>query len=245
MTGSLVTTARVAAFSNAREIVPPVRRGLVGWYNLQGAQDLALRNLAPAGVGKSATLFGTPTFTGSVMNSQSGVSGIETEHLETNEFTWLWAGYTLDTLVDVAHQPLVMGTFSGSSGASIHFINHSSSPAPAARLRMNAYDDSNTTATANVVDVAIPHLYAARVSNGQIIVNDLTAGIESAPVAFNASRVVTTRKIRMGSAYSATFAGTVVSLFGAVYQNVVLTSTELATLYPFIKAEMADHSLTI
>lgn len=246
--GNALVRARRASYTNAREVVPPVTRGLKSLRYYQGSEADVLRNLAPHGRTRlgiaNGTLVGTPTLTGTAMDSVSGVSGVDSGYYETEAFTLIWIGKVAGNLTSAATQVASIGTFNGSSGASIFVINHSISAFPAARVRAQAYDNSNTIATQNVTDSSIYHMYAQRVNVTNVRLRDATDGFDATPVAFDAGRAVAARTIREGTTYTASFAGSLTTAATAIY-DVDLTDAELTALYPFFQREMALHSITI
>lgn len=242
--GAHIGRASRAKYGNSRIVLPPYRAGLVGYGRCQGDEDRATRNLAPAKVGTVAALVGTPTFDGVYMNSLGALSGIETDLPETGRFTWIWIGKTSATLVGGANQPGVMGNFNGSSGSSLSIINHSVSAFPAARLSGQGYDDGNNLARQNVVNISLPRMVAFRRFDDEIVVNDLTAGLESPPTTLDSAEVIAARNIRIGTTYSGAFGGTSETAGWAIFTD-ALSDAALVRNYEFEKGYMAQDGIEI
>lgn len=252
-TGAIITRGRIPLFSDAKTVLPPIRRGLAS-LNLFQEEAKSLINFAPAGVGTEASLVGTPSWSADGMDcAQGGTHGIQTAIPQVTDYTMLWAGSTADTLVDVAHQPAVMGNYNGSSGTCIFIVNHASLAAPAARARAQAYGSANTLSSQNIVNVSAPALYAMRVrstggTNGfggaQII--DLTNNDIAVEAAFTAAIVVAARNHRIGCTYSGSFLGQSKSYMGSIYNDAYLTDAELATLHTYWQGYFSDlYSVTL
>jgi len=240
--GNALVNARLAFFENAVEVIPPVTRKLKGLWYFQGLQAAAIRNLAPGGL--SAVVFGVPTFDGDYMVSIGGSSGLQTQCPEVAEFTWIWAGTVTGNLSSSATQPGLMGTFNGSSGASMFVINHATDAFPSARVRANVYDNTNNIATQNVTDVDEPRCYACRVSPTGVKVKDLTGNLESTEVTFDAARVIPARNIRIGSTFSPSITGECKTSAAMIYED-DLTDSELDRIYAFLQTEMDRVEITI
>lgn len=241
--GYAVVAAKQATFGNAVEIIPPVTRGLRGIVYCQGTQAVAARNLCPGKRGAGITVLGTPTFQGTYMEAQCSVNGLETDIVETAALTWIWVGSVVSDLLTAATQPIMMGTFNGSSGASLWFNKHSTLAYPNASARAQAYDDNNTTAAQNIADVSQFRAYCSRVNAANVRHKDLTGNVE-ATTAFDQARVVSSRKVRIGTYHSSSAQG-ITRTAAALLFDVDLSDAELAQMYAFVKAEMALAGITV
>lgn len=249
--GASISRSAHALYGAAAVIVPPVRRGLVGYgrfqyddADLDAVASQVTRNLAPAGAGTRLTpVGGTPTYDGTYMLSDGDGAGLETALNDQEEVTYIVTACT-DAAMTGSDKPLLFGNYGNGGGTGLWLDSLTSPAHPQGRFRANTYDTSGN----NVVSVAIdnvvnPHMFAFRRAGGQIWVNNLTQSLESAPVAYDGA-VISALPLRVGRGYQPNFTGVAKNLQWAAFRA-ALTDDELVKLYQFEKAWLALFGISI
>lgn len=136
MSGGLELHAKEAIFDGAGEILAPGFKNLKAWHYCRKNEEYTIHNFAPDGADGSIT--GAPVYFETYVAFRSSDAFMTISAGETDSFTWLCAARNNDTLADVAHRPVYMGNYNGSSGASI-YVNAVGGGLPAGASNAQAY----------------------------------------------------------------------------------------------------------
>lgn len=247
-TGGLVARSATASYDNALTFIPSVgSRDGDGIYFHQGSETEATRNRSPAGAGQFATTTGAVVFTSTHIECVSGSAFLDSGHLEVATYTAFSVFQSSDTLVGGAHQFHPFGNFDGNSGSSIFLANHSTNPAPAARLRSQHYTGgtNNNIATVNVVDISQYVFAISCISETVSRIDDLTNGFSNEITPVAGARTVDATTMRIGSSRSAAALGFGNVVATGYFPNRYFDATQRALIYADVKAYLAQPAIGI
>jgi len=245
--GALIGRTLGASYDDSPTIFPGFNNDFGdGMYLFQGNEAQATRNRAPGGVGTSLTKVGDVVFNGAYVSGVPMSAYFESLHAEVGTYTAWGIIASDDTFVGGTHQPAAFGNFNGSSGSSIWINNHSSLPAPAARLRNNMYTTGgNNQAIVNVVDMTKWTFVVSKVSASISRIEDKTNGFSGDAATPTGTRVLAARNMRFLSTYSPSLTGTIKAAALGYLPSRILTDAEINGLYALMKAYMAQPGIGI
>jgi hypothetical protein len=216
--------------------------GLQFLHIMTGGLSLALRNWADGM--PAASVGGAPAESAGHLDFVSGSSWLQTQMSETADLTFLSVARSLDTLADLAHDPILIGNYAGGGDlvgvALFQGANNSN---------MNSRSTNGTvraTNAAGIADGAPGANWACRIgSTGTGLgsaVYQMTTGVQvvAAPAAgYTARSLTNANKVRIGSGYDTAFKGSSQHVVAAAW-NRVLTADERAAAYQWAKALSAS-----
>lgn len=232
------------------KIIPPVERGLEGWFCFDTAANRLGFNRA---LGKGdAKLVGNPTVFPAYTRFKGGSNFLETQIAETEKFTWFIVGKVpgplggtgtttaapyIGNYAGVATNPL------GGGGAELYHQTDTTLGGQA--WRVNAAGDGTTSSQATMADV--PTSWAVRAlrsdgANGTKVFN-LTTGVSSNQ-SLATARSLSSSPLRIGGAYGTTFLGET-DIAMAVAYSVALTDAEMATIKAALTKRMAALGINV
>ena len=240
--------------ANAIGFIPPVTRGLVGFFLHGSAAGPLGKNYAPGGA--DAAVVGSPVLSARSVRFKSLTNYLQTNLPQTADLTFLTVAKSTDTLVAGTNAtcPMFISNYSGprsadttktSYGASL-FLLGVAAGAPAANLRGGyaAYDGASGATNSASAQLALADasqfaMLAFTKSGTARKVYNKTAGTSATYDAGALVNDIATTLFRIGSGY-ADYAGLSDIAMTAVY-NVGLTDAEVETMYQFQKAFYARN----
>lgn len=215
------------------KVIPPVSRGLEGWFCLDTAIERIGFNRA---IGKAnAKVVGVPVVYATHARFKGGLNYIETTIAETAEFTIFVVGKAAGALGGTGTSTAVpyVGNYGGASnglsgGVELYHITDSTLTGQANRL--NSTGDGSTSASAQISDVAANwgiRCLRSSVAGGTQAWN-LTTGVKgNQPLSTN--RLLASVPLRIGGTYASTFNGESDISHVAIY-SVALTDEEITAI---------------
>lgn len=254
MSVKIISSDTVAPWNS--KVLPPVPRGLEGWFTFDTDASRFSRNRA---IGKAdAKIVGTPVAFAGYGRFKGLTNFIQTEIGETDEQTLIVVGRAVSPIpegsstVGDANTPFYLGNYRGSSitpgvsgvsyGTSLYHV------APATLTGGASRNNGSNAATSSVRSLSgeVPTDWAIRVlrakSGALLDVRNVTKGTSVAGTDSQA-RVLTDAKFRIGSGTQAFGAEVDISFAGI--HSVFLTDAELAAQVTVIRTRMARLGITV
>ncbi|AIR90238.1 hypothetical protein [Pseudomonas cremoricolorata] len=224
------------------KVIPPVSRGLEGWFCFDTSLDRIGYNRAS---GKAnARLVGVPSVFSTHARFKGGVNFLETAIAETEEFTVLVVGKAAGPLGGTGTATAVpyVGNYAGASpglagGLQLYHISDTTLTGQANRL--NSTGDGSTSAQSQISDVAANwgiRCLRSSGSGGNQTWN-LTTGVKGNQQ-LTTKRLLASVPLRIGGTYASTFGGESDVSHVAVY-SVALTDDEITVVAAAMRKRMA------
>ena len=252
MTLSLIVRNGAIA-TNPTGFRPPVTRGLVGWWFLDGTSlDKVRRNLAPAADGALSTVVGTPVPTTTGTEFVSKTSWIDTGIVDDSSeisLVGVWSGATalgqqtpFITAYGTGSAPGVTGPIGTLLQVRAHSV--SGSEVGFSYSYSNAGAGMLLDARSPAIDASIPRLYFGKYTGAAAYFRNYTAG--SAPVVVNGAARVPNgqRSFLLGSSVSGPSTQANKGLVAAIYKA-VLTNEEENLIGSFIRSYLGRRGITV
>lgn len=221
-----------------------------GIYLHQGdSVEAVTRNYAPGGVvtgQQFAEMIGDVLLQSTHIDCVSHSDYLDSGKFEAETYSAVSVFRSFDTFVGGAHQPHLFGNFDGNSGSSIFLANHSTQPAPQARLRANAYTaGGNNLPTVNLVDATQWTCAISCISASVMFIRDMTHGFENQVTPLAGARTIDATTMFMGSSRSAAALGTNGIAATAYFPGRYLNLAGRTAVHNFLKANLGRSPINI
>lgn len=252
MTLSLIVRNGAIA-TNPTGFRPPVTRGLVGWWFLDGTTlDKVRRNLAPSAKGALSTVVGTPVPTSTGTEFVSKTSWFDTGIVDDSSDISLvaaWSGATAlsqQTPFITAFGDSLVNNTTGWSGTLLQVRTHTSAGSQVgfSYTYSNAGAATLIDARSPALDASIPRIYFGKYTGTGAYFRNYTAG--SAPVVVNGATRVPNgqRSFLLGSVAGGSSTQANKGLVAAIYKA-VLTNEEENLIGSFIRSYLGRRGIAV